>query len=117
MATAGSAEDELRTWLAAEFDLSLAAYLDQLIAQKGCCASCLAEDQGGMLPGFIVDRDPRSTRVRGLLCGRCAALIETVEGDGNRVQSVQRYLKKQDQTLREPAGDWVPPRFPEALGF
>ena len=43
---------------------------------------------------LCVDHDHETGKIRGLLCLRCNTLLELIEQNPQRVENLQRYLKK-----------------------
>jgi hypothetical protein len=79
------------------YGLSFEQYDWLLLQQEGRCAICRSETPSGPGKRFVVDHDPGTGRVRGLLCSRCNTALGLLHDDIARLQAAIRYLRRAAQ--------------------
>lgn len=77
--------------LQATFGISLAEYNAMFAAQNGLCAGC-HKHQTQFKTRLAVDHDHKTSKVRGLLCGRCNWILGQVDDSQITLQSLMEYL-------------------------
>lgn len=75
------------------YGLTMADFDALLAKQDGVCAICRGVPNG---PGkrFHVDHCHKSSKVRGLLCGKCNTAIGLLNDDPERAESAAAYLRR-----------------------
>jgi hypothetical protein len=79
-----------------KFGLSLEEYDEMLASQGGGCAICQRKPRKISLH---VDHDPKSGRVRGLLCFSCNQALGSLRDDPDIVSSAVTYLIERDPEM------------------
>ena len=64
-----------------------------LVEQNNQCAICKTLQAGGNYNSFMVDRNPTTGDVRGLLCKNCNNALRSVGGDLHTLESMIQYLQ------------------------
>lgn len=75
------------------YGMTQADYDDRLKAQGGVCAICGGGPNG---PGgrLHIDHCHNSSKVRGLLCGKCNTAVGLLDDDPARAEALARYLRE-----------------------
>lgn len=78
-----------------KYGMSASEYHGMLDNQKGGCAICARRDDGTKLKRRLsVDHDHATGEIRGLLCGRCNAVVGFLAEDPKRAHRVVAYLMR-----------------------
>lgn len=90
---AKSKEYQREYWLKKEFNMTLEEYNNLLQKQDGKCAICGTNNPGNKKnKNFPVDHDPKTGKVRGLLCHNCNIGIGNLRHDPSLLRSAIDYL-------------------------
>lgn len=76
-----------------KYGITMAEFDAMLEQQGGVCAICQGQPNG---PGkrFHIDHCHNSSKVRGLLCGKCNTAIGLLGDDPERAESAAAYLRR-----------------------
>lgn len=76
-----------------EYGIDRNEYDRLLLEQGGVCAIC-GGDRNGPGKRFHIDHCHNSSKVRGLLCGKCNTAVGLLDDDPDRAEALARYLRK-----------------------
>lgn len=68
-------------------------YNELFIKQKKSCATCF-KHQKELQERLLLDTDPKSGKVVGLLCRNCKEIFEGFQRDPDIVQRAKEYMEK-----------------------
>lgn len=74
--------------------IKFADYNKILAKQNNLCAVCKTLDAGGRYNSFMVDKDPATGAVRGLLCKSCNTILNEVGDNLTTLENMVRYLNE-----------------------
>lgn len=76
------------------YGISLEEFEALLKRQGGCCAICKRRDPEDRYFGLRVDHCHNSSKVRGLLCGKCNQAIGLFDENVESMRAAIKYLRK-----------------------
>lgn len=95
----GQELDRKNRKLGADFNITLATYMEKLESQGGVCAACgypetHIDHKTGKIKNLAVDHNHKTGEVRELLCFNCNVSLGFLQEDPARIGGLLRYILK-----------------------